>query len=87
MLDLLIRNARIVGATDRLQDIAVKDGQIVDVAPSISGDTAKEYDADGYLVSTPFIDSHFHMDATLSYGRQELMKVARCSKGSRCGES
>ena len=25
-------------------------------------------DAEGWLLSPPFVDAHFHMDATLSYG-------------------
>jgi cytosine deaminase len=29
---------------------------------------AKEIDAGGNLATPPFVDSHFHMDATLSYG-------------------
>src|SRR5471030_1505431 len=29
---------------------------------------AREIDAAGDLVSPPFVDAHFHMDATLSYG-------------------
>ena len=28
----------------------------------------KDLDAQGLLVSPPFLDAHFHMDATLSYG-------------------
>jgi cytosine deaminase len=66
MLDLIIRNARIVGHTDKLQDIAVKGGKIADVGSSLQAEAAQEYDAAGYLVTAPFIDSHFHMDATLS---------------------
>ena len=47
------------------------DGSIADIA--ITGDrivaTAKEViDATGDLVAPPFVDPHFHMDATLSYG-------------------
>jgi cytosine deaminase len=30
--------------------------------------TMREIDAAGHLVSPPFVDIHFHMDATLSLG-------------------
>jgi cytosine deaminase len=29
-------------------------------------------DATGKLVAPPFVDAHFHMDATLSYGRPRV---------------
>ena len=32
------------------------------------GPARKEIDAGGHLVSPPFVDSHFHMDSTLTYG-------------------
>jgi cytosine deaminase len=48
--------------------IAVKDGRIAAVAAVVDGATANTIDAAGHLVSPPFVDSHFHMDATLSYG-------------------
>src|SRR5207253_5824460 len=44
------------------------DGRIVDVAAQISAAAAQVLDADGYLLSPPFVDAHFHMDSTLSYG-------------------
>ena len=47
-------------------DIACASGLIAEIAPAIKGEALKTIDAKGYLVSPPFIDSHFHMDATLS---------------------
>ena len=49
-------------------DIAITKGVIVAVEPDISAEAAKVINATGKLVSTPLIDCHFHMDATLSYG-------------------
>lgn len=69
--DLLIRNASLPdGRTN--QDIAIGGGRIVAVQPGIAGDAGRVIDAGGYLVSTPFIDIHFHMDATLSLGLPRL---------------
>ena len=67
MLDLLVRNAALPDGRAG-QDIAVRDGRIVEVAPAIAAPAAHTLDADGQLVSPPFVDAHFHMDATLSYG-------------------
>jgi cytosine deaminase len=69
--DLLIRHANLPdGRTD--QDIAISGGRIIAVQPAIVGDAGRVIDAAGYLVSPPFIDVHFHMDATLSLGLPRL---------------
>lgn len=67
MLDLLITNANLPdGRTG--QSVAVREGRIADVAPAISAPARETVDARGLLLSPPFCDPHFHMDATLSYG-------------------
>ncbi|AYG68706.1 MULTISPECIES: amidohydrolase family protein [unclassified Rhizobium] len=67
MFDLIIRNANLPDGRKGL-DIAVKDGKIVAVEASIAAEAKEEIDATGRLVSPPFVDPHFHMDATLSLG-------------------
>jgi len=67
MLDLLITNANLPDGRSGI-DIAVQDGRIVEVAAGIAGAARETLDAGGQLVSAPFVDAHFHMDATLSYG-------------------
>jgi len=81
MFDLIIRNARIAGETETLQDIGCKDGKIVVVDGKIDGTAAEDYDAEGYLVSPPFVDSHFHMDATLTYGRPRVNQSGTLLEG------
>jgi cytosine deaminase len=70
MLDLLVHNATLAdGRTD--VGIAVENGKITCVEPGLSPQKAparEVVDAQGQLVSPPFVDAHFHMDATLSYG-------------------
>src|SRR6476619_3839040 len=80
MLDLIVRNA---GLPDGRQsvDIACAKGRIVEVAPRITGEAAKAIDAKGYLVSPPFVDSHFHMDATLSLGIPRLNRSGTLLEG------
>ncbi|MFN7571766.1 MAG: amidohydrolase family protein [Betaproteobacteria bacterium] len=67
MLDLLVTHATLPDGRRDI-DIAVRDGRIVEVAPSIKAPAARTLDAAGQLVTPPFVDAHFHMDATLSYG-------------------
>lgn len=67
MFDLIIRNANLPDDRTGL-DIAVKDGKIAAVERAIDAKAAEEIDAAGRLVSPPFVDPHFHMDATLSLG-------------------
>jgi len=81
MLDLLIKNARLVGGDTTTKDIAIKDGKIADIAPNIEGDAARVLDAGGYLVTAPFVDSHFHMDATLTYGRPRVNESGTLLEG------
>ena len=67
MLDLLVQNATL---PDGRQDmsVAVQDGLIKEVSPSLVAEARQIIDAQGQLLSPPFVDAHFHMDATLSYG-------------------
>ncbi|MPZ12355.1 MAG: amidohydrolase family protein [Kiloniellaceae bacterium] len=80
MLDLIIRNATLPsGATG--QDIAVQDGRIVEVHPKIDAKAGQVIDAGGHLVTPPFVDSHFHMDATLSLGLPRLNESGTLLEG------
>ena len=67
MFDLIIRNANLPDGRKRI-DIAVKDGKIAAIEASIAAEAKEEIDATDRLVSPPFVDPHFHMDATLSLG-------------------
>ncbi|MCO5978480.1 amidohydrolase family protein [Ideonella oryzae] len=70
MLDLLIHNARLPDGRTRM-GVAVQDGHITAIEEELSPATApaaQVVDAGDLLLSPPFVDAHFHMDATLSYG-------------------
>ncbi len=71
MLDLIVRNARLPAGDDPV-DIAVRDGRIIEIGQVINGETVSEIDATGHLVTPPFVDSHFHMDAALTYGQPRV---------------
>lgn len=82
MLDSIVRNARVDGY-ETLVDIACRDGRIVEVAPAIAGEAAETIDAKGHFVTPPFVDSHFHMDATLSMGMPRLNQSGTLLEGIR----
>ena len=64
--DLLIRGGTLPDGSTA--DIGIADETIVAIAPRLEGEAGRVVDATGCLVSAPFVDPHFHMDATLSYG-------------------
>ncbi|MDE0303933.1 MAG: amidohydrolase family protein [Albidovulum sp.] len=66
MHDLLVAGGTLPNG--EIADIAVKGGKIVAVGRGIAVEARETIDASGLLVSPPFVDPHFHMDATLSYG-------------------
>ncbi len=55
-----------------IADIAVKGGRIAAIAPDIEAEAGEIISISGHLVSPPFVDPHFHMDATLSYGQPRI---------------
>jgi cytosine deaminase len=67
MLDLLVRNATLPDGRTGMS-IAVQDGRIAEVAAGLDAPAAETLEAGGLLVAPHFVDPHFHMDATLSYG-------------------
>lgn len=70
MLDLLIYHATLPDGRANM-GVAVQGGRIVALEPGLSPVQAlahQQVDAQGQLLSPPFVDAHFHMDATLSYG-------------------
>jgi len=66
-MDLVIRNASLPDGRTVI-DIAIEHGRIAAVGPALPVTAGREIDAQGDLVTPPFVDAHFHMDATLSYG-------------------
>lgn len=67
MLDLLITRATLPDGRTGMS-VAVQDGRIVAVTEGLQAPAHETVDAAGQLLSPPFCDPHFHMDATLSHG-------------------
>ena len=67
MLDLLIQNATLPDGRVNMS-VAVRAGKILEVCAGLDVPARELIDAQGWLLCPPFVDPHFHMDATLSYG-------------------
>src|ERR1044072_5529911 len=80
MFDLLVHNATLPDGRSGL-DIAVRDGKIAAIERAVSAEAARMVDAQGCLVSPPFVDIHFHMDATLSLGMPRLNQSGTLLEG------
>lgn len=73
MLDIVIRNARIVdgsGLPAFRGDVAIAGGRLVQVGGHVAGSGRQEIDAAGRVVAPGFIDPHTHFDAQLLFDGQ-----------------
>jgi len=82
MFDLKIINASLPDGRSGL-DIGVRGGRIAAVEANLGGDAGEVIDAGGQLVSPPFVDCHFHMDATLSLGLPRFNESGLLLEGIR----
>ncbi|MGR3662216.1 MAG: amidohydrolase family protein [Paracoccaceae bacterium] len=71
VFDLIVKNATLPDGQTGV-DIACANGLIEAVERDIDGETKGVIDAAGQLVAPPFVDPHFHMDATLSLGNPRM---------------
>jgi N-acyl-D-aspartate/D-glutamate deacylase len=70
MYDLIIRGGKIVDGTGAVPyegDVAVMDGRIAAVEPSVAGEAAREIDATGRVVTPGFVDIHTHYDGQVTW--------------------
>ncbi|MHA7851732.1 amidohydrolase family protein [Roseovarius sp.] len=66
MFDLIVRGGTL--ADGRIADIGITGDIIAAVEDLSSAEARTVIEAAGDLVAPPFVDPHFHLDATLSYG-------------------
>ncbi|GLU31465.1 amidohydrolase family protein [Trinickia caryophylli] len=70
-MDLIIRRAALpahIAGHDLPVDIGIEGGRFAAIEPNLAATAVEEIDAAARLVTPPFVDAHFHLDATLSYG-------------------
>jgi len=82
MLDLLIHDATLPDGRTGMS-IAVQDGRIAEVAEGLDAPAQERLDAGGLLLAPHFVDPHFHMDATLSYGLPRVNESGTLLEGIR----
>jgi cytosine deaminase len=83
MFDLIVRNASLPDGRTGI-DVAVRGERIEALEPHavLAGAAAgREIHAAGMLLSPPFVDAHFHMDATLSLGLPRLNQSGTLLEG------
>lgn len=66
MFDLIVKGGTLPDGT--VSDIGIIGDKITAIGSLDTAQAGQIIDATGDLVSPPFVDPHFHMDATLSYG-------------------
>ena len=65
MYQMILRGARL---GDGVVDVGIEDGRIGRIDRRIEDRAAREIEAHGRLLSPPFIESHVHLDTTLTAG-------------------
>ncbi|MBL0935955.1 MAG: amidohydrolase family protein [Rhizobiaceae bacterium] len=68
--DLIVRGGTLTDG--RVADIGISGGRIAAIEAKLDAEAGEVIDAAGDLVAPPFVDPHFHMDATLSYGTPRI---------------
>ncbi|MBZ8119110.1 amidohydrolase family protein [Roseovarius sp. LXJ103] len=69
MFDLIVKGGTLPDG--HVADIGIKAGKITAIG-TLDAEAGEVIDATGDLVSPPFVDPHFHLDATLSYGQPRI---------------
>jgi cytosine/creatinine deaminase len=60
-MDLILRNARIIGRNGTTFDIGIDRGRIAAIEPRLAAEV-REIDLEGRLVSPGFVETHIHLD-------------------------
>ncbi|MFX0540450.1 amidohydrolase family protein [Roseovarius sp. S4756] len=69
MFDILVKGGTLPDG--RVADIGIEKGRIKAIG-TLDAEAGEVIDAAGDLVSPPFVDPHFHLDATQSYGTPRI---------------
>jgi cytosine/creatinine deaminase len=72
-MDLILRNARVVGSEDVTTDIGIDKGRIAVIQPRLAAE-GETLDLGGRLVTPGFIETHIHLDKSRILGRCKAEK-------------
>src|SRR5262245_27694559 len=67
-MDLILRNARVVGNESATTDIGIDKGRIATIEPKLAAE-GETVDLGGRLVTPGFIETHIHLDKSCILGR------------------
>jgi dihydroorotase len=84
-MQLILRQGRVVDPSQKLNkvlDLAVDDGRVVEIAPKIRGKARREIDARGLIVAPGFIDMHVHLREP---GREDAETIESGTKAAARG--
>ncbi|MGH1575844.1 amidohydrolase family protein [Planktotalea sp.] len=70
MFDLIVKGGTLPDG--KVADVGILGDRIAEIGALDDADAGQIIDATGDFVSPPFVDPHFHMDATLSYGQPRI---------------
>jgi cytosine/creatinine deaminase len=79
-MDLILRHANLPDGRSNI-DIGIVGDRIAAVEPNLNASASREIDAAGRLVSPPFVDAHFHLDAALSLGLPRMNQSGTLLEG------
>src|SRR6201993_53802 len=79
-MDLIFRRANLPNGRTNI-DVGIEGQTITAVGQNLAATAAVEVDAKGKLLSSPFVDSHFHLDAALSLGLPRLNRSGTLLEG------
>jgi cytosine deaminase len=88
-MDLILRNARLIGAEHEVTDVGIAGGKIAEVRPNLAAE-GETIDLGGRLVSSGLIETHIHLDKSAILDRckadkgdleEAIQEVAKAKKG------
>src|ERR1700704_30935 len=87
-MDLILRNARLIGAEHEMTDVGIAGGKIAEVRPNLAAE-GETIDLGGRLVSSGLIETHIHLDKSAILDRckadkgdleEAIQEVAKAKK-------
>src|SRR5262245_66504341 len=79
-MDLVFRKANLPDGRTGV-DVGIERERIVAVEAGLRANAAQEIDAEDRLLSPPFVDAHFHLDAALSLGLPRMNRSGTLLEG------
>ena len=80
LFDHLIQNINLPDGTEGV-DVGIREEKIIEVKKNLDAEASVTTDGSNCMLSPPFVDSHFHMDATLSLGLPRLNQSGTLLEG------